>query len=65
MLEKKVVDMIKSRLGFNGRNAIILGSGLGTFANYLKNKLVFPYSEVTDFPRSTVTGHQGEFKGME
>lgn len=60
MLEKKVVDMIKSKLGFNGRNAIILGSGLGTFANYLKNKLVFPYSEVTDFPRSTVTGHQGE-----
>ncbi|MBR6663899.1 MAG: purine-nucleoside phosphorylase [Alphaproteobacteria bacterium] len=41
--------------------AIILGSGLGDFANQISNPTYINYSEIEDFPTSTVTGHQGRF----
>ena len=45
---------------FSPRAAMILGSGLGTFADNLDNKVVIPYEELDDFPVSTVVGHSGE-----
>lgn len=39
---------------------VILGSGLGAFANLLENKLVIPYKEIPHFPVSTVEGHAGQ-----
>lgn len=39
--------------------AIILGSGLGDFADSLESKVVIPYSELPHFPRSSVAGHAG------
>jgi purine-nucleoside phosphorylase len=39
--------------------AIILGSGLGDFADSLEGKVVIPYSELPHFPRSSVVGHAG------
>ena len=36
---------------------ITLGSGLGAFAENAEQKLVIPYSEIPDFPSSTVAGH--------
>lgn len=39
--------------------AIILGSGLGDFADSLESKVVIPYSELPHFPRSSVVGHAG------
>jgi purine-nucleoside phosphorylase len=39
---------------------IILGSGLGGFASQVENPVVIPYSEIPNFPRSTVEGHEGK-----
>jgi purine-nucleoside phosphorylase len=39
--------------------AVVLGSGLGAFAETLGNKVIIPYEEIPDFARSTVEGHSG------
>lgn len=39
--------------------AVVLGSGLGAFAETLENKIIIPYEEIPDFLRSTVEGHSG------
>jgi purine-nucleoside phosphorylase len=39
--------------------AVVLGSGLGTFAETLMNKVIIPYENIPDFVRSTVEGHSG------
>jgi len=39
--------------------AIICGSGLGQICNHVKNAKVISYSEIPDFPQSTVEGHSG------
>lgn len=39
--------------------AVVLGSGLGAFAETLEDKLIIPYEEIPDFARSTVEGHSG------
>ena len=38
---------------------IILGSGLGSYADALTDEVRLPYSEIPGFPRSTVPGHKG------
>ncbi len=40
--------------------AIILGSGLGTLADDIQEKITIPYKEIPNFPISTVQGHKGE-----
>jgi purine-nucleoside phosphorylase len=39
---------------------IILGSGLGGLVKEIKIELTIPYSEIPDFPVSTVEGHSGK-----
>jgi purine-nucleoside phosphorylase len=39
--------------------AVVLGSGLGAFAETLDESVVIPYEEIPDFVRSTVEGHKG------
>lgn len=39
--------------------AVVLGSGLGHFAETLVNQVIIPYEEIPDFVRSTVEGHTG------
>ena len=38
---------------------VILGSGLGDYANALEDAVKLPYSEIPGFPVSTVPGHAG------
>ena len=38
---------------------VILGSGLGDYAEALEDAVKLPYSEIPGFPRSTVAGHAG------
>jgi len=45
---------------FSPRAAMILGSGLGAFADNLDHKVVIPYEDLDGFPVSTVVGHSGE-----
>jgi purine-nucleoside phosphorylase len=42
------------------KTAIILGTGLGQLASEITDKLEFPYSEIPNFPVSTVEGHSGK-----
>ena len=41
------------------RIGLILGSGLGVFADKLSLSRSIPYSEIPGFPQSTVEGHAG------
>ena len=39
--------------------AIVLGSGLGDFADTLRDPVAFPYIELPHWPASNVVGHAG------
>ncbi len=39
---------------------LVLGSGLGAFADALTDRVVVPYAELPDFPKSSVQGHAGQ-----
>jgi purine-nucleoside phosphorylase len=45
--------------GFEPRTGVILGSGLGAFADGFEERVVIPYSELPHFPHSSVPGHAG------
>jgi purine-nucleoside phosphorylase len=42
------------------KTAIILGTGLGELVSEITDKLEIPYSEIPNFPVSTVEGHSGK-----
>ncbi|MFN2453592.1 MAG: purine-nucleoside phosphorylase [Pyrinomonadaceae bacterium] len=42
------------------RVALVLGSGLGAFADELEDATVLPYEEIPGFARPTVEGHAGQ-----
>lgn len=52
-----VADYIKSKVDFTPKVGIICGSGLGTLAEAVKNPIIIKYSEIKEFPKSTVVGH--------
>ena len=41
--------------------ALVLGSGLGDFADTLENPVRVPYKDIPNFPQTTVAGHNGAF----
>jgi purine-nucleoside phosphorylase len=47
------------RLAEVPRVAIVLGSGLGEFANQLQDAMTVPYGDLPDWPASRVVGHEG------
>ena len=56
---KRSVESIRERTSIQPRIAIILGSGLGAFAENLKKKTKIPANRIPGLPVSTVAGHQG------
>ena len=54
-------ECYKSKVDFEPRVAVVLGSGLGNFARTVDVKAELPYSEIEGFPVSTVPGHAGKF----
>lgn len=67
---KATASYIKDKSGFDGKVAVILGSGLGGFASKIKTTHVFPYQEIPNFPVSSVEGHSnrlivGTFEGKK
>lgn len=56
----RAAEFIKSKYPKNIRTAVVLGSGLGGFADELENAVRIPYEEIPDFARSTVEGHAGQ-----
>ena len=62
MYEKiqETASWLKQRMTTNPKTAIILGTGLGQLASEITDKYEFPYSEIPNFPVSTVEGHAGK-----
>jgi purine-nucleoside phosphorylase len=52
-------EFIQARTSLRPQIALVLGSGLGDFADALKNAVAIPYADIPHFPRSTATGHAG------
>ena len=52
-------EFIKGKINFIPEYGIILGSGLGDFAEDIKIEFTLPYEEIPHFPVSTVAGHKG------
>lgn len=58
---QKCVAAVRKTTDFVPKVAIVLGSGLGGYANDIKVECEIPYSEIDGFPVSTVPGHDGRF----
>lgn len=55
------IKIIREKTDFVPEVGLILGSGLGDYADRIENKIIIPYSELPEFPVSTVAGHAGQF----
>ncbi|MEA3350553.1 MAG: purine-nucleoside phosphorylase [Chloroflexota bacterium] len=55
----KTTAEIRARISIQPRVGMILGSGLGGLADTIANPEVIPYGELSDWPVSTVFGHEG------
>jgi purine-nucleoside phosphorylase len=51
--------------GFRPKAALVLGSGLGGFADACEKLFEVPYAEVPGLPESKVPGHAGQYVGAE
>ncbi|MCK4903695.1 MAG: purine-nucleoside phosphorylase, partial [Candidatus Marinimicrobia bacterium] len=56
-----MADYVGSRSGFTQGVAVILGSGLGGFAEQIQTPIVISYHAIPNYPQPTVEGHRGEF----
>ena len=52
---------VKEKISFQPEIALVLGSGLGGFADKIDIKETLPYASIPGFPVSTVAGHAGQF----
>ena len=57
---KETAAWLRERMPNAPTTAIVLGSGLGELAKRIERLKTFPYSEIPNFPVSTVEGHAGE-----
>ncbi len=56
----EAAEFIRSKYNKEIKIALVLGSGLGAFAEDLENAVRIPYEEIPHFARSTVEGHAGQ-----
>lgn len=54
-------DSIRDRIPFEPEVALILGSGLGDYADDIRVVSTLSYHDIDGFPVSTVPGHKGQF----
>lgn len=59
----KCCENVKKRIepDFIPKIALVLGSGLGNYADYIETVNIIDYSSIDGFPQSTVQGHKGRF----
>jgi purine-nucleoside phosphorylase len=55
----RAVQELRRRIPAAPQVAVVLGSGLGAFADRLDDALAVDYADIPDFPRPTVVGHKG------
>lgn len=58
---QRCMKSIEDKIPFRPRLALVLGSGLGDYAERIEIEASIDYQEITDFPVSTVSGHKGRF----
>ena len=56
---RQACAFIRGRIAEVPEFAVILGSGLGAFADSLEESVVIPYEQVPNWPVSTAPGHSG------
>nr|WP_295281311.1 purine-nucleoside phosphorylase [uncultured Blautia sp.] len=52
---------VREKTNFKPEVALILGSGLGDYADEIRIETTIDYTEIEGFPTSTVAGHKGRF----
>ena len=60
-MNNKIIKKINSVVKSPPKICIVLGSGLGSFSEILKNKKYLLYSDIEGFPTTSVAGHIGQF----
>lgn len=58
---QKCYNSVRKKTDFIPKVALILGSGLGDYAKNIRIVETISYSDIKDFPVSTVSGHAGRF----
>ena len=53
-------EFVLARTALRPRIALVLGSGLGAFADDLAEAVRIPYADIPHFPRPTAEGHAGQ-----
>jgi purine-nucleoside phosphorylase len=56
---EEAAAFVRERVGVSPRVAVVLGSGLGSFAESVEHPVAIAYWEIPHFPRPTVEGHSG------
>ncbi len=57
---RETADYIRQEIGETPKIGIILGTGLGELVNHIDIKMELKYSDIPNFPLSTVEGHSGK-----
>ena len=57
----KCYECFKEKIKFSPKVALVLGSGLGDYADGIKVEAELDYHDIEGFPVSTVLGHQGKY----
>jgi len=60
MIQNEAARYLSRRVCAPPKLAVVLGSGLGAFAEELSDQLVIPYRELPGWPESTAVGHAGK-----
>ncbi len=58
---KKYTDFVRGKIEIIPKIAVVLGSGLGDFAERIENPIIVNYKDIPDFPVSTAPSHKGRF----
>ncbi len=57
---EETASFLKSKMPFSPKVGIVLGTGLGELAKEIKIETEFSYTDIPNFPISTVEGHSGK-----
>lgn len=58
---QKCYASVREKTDFRPKVALVLGSGLGDYADGIKVETIIDYHDIEGFPVSTVDGHKGRF----
>ena len=57
---EQAAEFLKQNVSLVPKMVLVLGSGLGAYADGIKDRTVIPYADIPGFAASTVPGHAGQ-----